>query len=153
MPVAMRAAAGRGRPYRGSGTVYVLHFAEPYHHARHYVGYTDNLPARLADHSAGAGARLLAAVGAAGIGFDLAWTWPNASRAFERKIHRYKRTPTLCPLLTLNPRRSPLPHNRHQHHNRQPSSRRQRQSSRHQPVLRWSPHRRHQSSVTCCRAT
>jgi predicted GIY-YIG superfamily endonuclease len=98
MPVAIRATGARGRRYRGSGTVYLLHFATPYQHARHYVGYTDNLPARLAEHSAGSGARLLAAVAAAGIGFELAWTWPHASRTFERKIHGYKRTPELCPI-------------------------------------------------------
>ena len=26
------------------GTVYLLHFSEPYKHARHYTGWTEDLP-------------------------------------------------------------------------------------------------------------
>ena len=29
------------------GTVYLLHFAVPYKHAAHYLGWTSNLPARI----------------------------------------------------------------------------------------------------------
>jgi predicted GIY-YIG superfamily endonuclease len=32
------------------GTVYLIHFDRPYHHARHYIGYTDDVDARLAGH-------------------------------------------------------------------------------------------------------
>ena len=39
-------------------TVYLLHFAPPYKHARHYLGSTDDLDARLAAHRSGRGARL-----------------------------------------------------------------------------------------------
>ncbi|MBB5085041.1 putative GIY-YIG superfamily endonuclease [Nonomuraea endophytica] len=31
-----------------TGTVYLLHFAQPYRHARHYLGWTTDLQARLA---------------------------------------------------------------------------------------------------------
>jgi hypothetical protein len=40
-----------------TGTVYLLHFSAPYRHARHYTGWTDDLPARLTAHAAGRGAR------------------------------------------------------------------------------------------------
>lgn len=32
------------------GTIYLLHFSKPYKHARHYIGYTDDLDKRLARH-------------------------------------------------------------------------------------------------------
>lgn len=70
------------------GTVYLLHFDRPYRHARHYVGWTSNLDGRLAEHTAGHGARLLAVVHAAGIGWHLARTWPG-SRA---RHHDHGRT-------------------------------------------------------------
>ena len=42
-----------------AGTVYLLHFDQPYKHARHYVGWTArNVRCRLAEHAAGRGARL-----------------------------------------------------------------------------------------------
>jgi hypothetical protein len=33
-----------------AGTVYLLHFSAPYKHARHYTGWTDDLPGRLDQH-------------------------------------------------------------------------------------------------------
>ena len=46
-----------------TGPVYLLHFDQPYKHARHYVGWTArNVKRRLAEHEAGRGARLLAVV-------------------------------------------------------------------------------------------
>jgi hypothetical protein len=50
------------------GVIYLLHFDRPYRHARHYCGWTNDLPARLADHAIGRGARLLEVVAAEGIG-------------------------------------------------------------------------------------
>lgn len=41
------------------GVIYLLHFQRSYHHARDYLGYTDNLDARLAAHRAGRAARWL----------------------------------------------------------------------------------------------
>ena len=35
------------------GVVYLIHFDEPFQHARHYLGYTKNLDTRLAAHRAG----------------------------------------------------------------------------------------------------
>ena len=80
------------------GTVYLLHFATSYRHARHYVGYTQDLDQRLSDHSAGRGARLLAVVREAGIPFVLARTWQCVDRQFERRLHHAKNSPKVCPI-------------------------------------------------------
>ena len=81
--------------------VYLLHFDEPYRHARHYVGFAET-PAtfgrRVAHHRNGTGARLLAVVSAAGIGFTIARTWPDADRTQERKLKNRKNAPRLCPV-------------------------------------------------------
>ena len=70
---------------RQPGTCYLLHFSQPYKHARHYSGTADDLPARLAEHEAGRGSRLLAVVKAAGITWTLARTWPGG-RQRERQL-------------------------------------------------------------------
>jgi hypothetical protein len=92
-----------------AGTVYLLHFDQPYKHARHYVGWTESsrsLNARLARHEAGHGARLLAVVRAAGIGWQLARMWPG-SRARERQIKRQGGHARKCPLCGVTPRSLP----------------------------------------------
>ena len=58
-----------------TGTVYLLHFDRPYGHAAQYTGWTTDLTARPAQHANGHGARLLAVVKSAGIGWELARTW------------------------------------------------------------------------------
>ena len=68
-------------------TVYLLHFDQPFGHARHYVGSCADgrLDERLAEHAAGRGANLLAHAVAAGVSFRLARTW-NGGRKAERAI-------------------------------------------------------------------
>ena len=46
--------------------VYLIHFDEKYHHAQHYLGYTGDLENRIAEHAAGVGSPLLAAVSESG---------------------------------------------------------------------------------------
>ncbi len=92
-----------------AGTVYLLHFDQPYKHARHYVGWARNVKRRLAEHAAGRGARLLAVVRDAGIGWQLARLWPG-SRARERQIKRQGGHARQCPLCGVRPRA--LPRNR-----------------------------------------
>jgi predicted GIY-YIG superfamily endonuclease len=87
-----------------TGTVYLLHFNQPYKHARHYVGWTArNIKVRLAEHAAGHGARLLAVVREAGIGWQLARLWPGG-RARERQIKRQGGHARKCPLCGVTPR-------------------------------------------------
>jgi hypothetical protein len=57
---------------------------------------------RLAAHERGEGARLLAVVHAAGIGWTLARTWPG-SRARERQIKRQGGASRCCPLCGVRP--------------------------------------------------
>lgn len=86
-----------------AGVAYLLHFHRPYRHARHYTGWTTDLPARLAEHAAGHGARLLAVVAEAGIGWTLARTWPGATRADERALKRQGGASRRCPLCGITP--------------------------------------------------
>jgi predicted GIY-YIG superfamily endonuclease len=86
-----------------AGTVYLLHLDPAYKHARHYVGWTSNLDARLEAHRAGRGARLLEAVKEAGGSFRLVRTWAG-SRSLERAIKDRKEAPKLCPDCSPSPK-------------------------------------------------
>ena len=44
-------------PFGVPGTIYLIHFDTPYRHARHYMGFTTNLPQRIKRHKAGRGSR------------------------------------------------------------------------------------------------
>jgi predicted GIY-YIG superfamily endonuclease len=81
--------------------VYLLHLSKPVNAARparHYLGSADDLPARLAQHASGRGARMLAAAAARGIGWEVARTW-DGGRPLERRLKNRKNAPReLCPL-------------------------------------------------------
>ena len=77
--------------------VYLLHFHVPYKHARHYLGPTDDLAARLKQHAAGSGARLMEIVAAAGINWTLTRAW-HGDRHTERMLKQLKDACALCPL-------------------------------------------------------
>lgn len=79
------------------GTVYLIHFDTPHEHARHYLGWSENLPARLTAHANGRGSKLMAEIGRQGIGWRVSRTWPNETRHFERRLKRRKNSPRLCP--------------------------------------------------------
>jgi hypothetical protein len=68
-------SAKRGNSGAPFGVVYLVHFTEPYRHARHYTGWTADLDSRLIEHQAGRGARLLQVITQAGIEWTLARTW------------------------------------------------------------------------------
>lgn len=87
------------------GVVYLLHFDRAYKHARHYTGWTSDLPARLEEHAAGHGARLLAVLAAHGITWQLARTW-TGTRGRERRLKIQGGASRRCPLCGVNPRRS-----------------------------------------------
>ena len=89
------------------GVIYLLHFERSYHHARHYLGYTDDLEARVAAHRAGHGSPLVAAAVRDGIEFCVAATWPG-DRHEERRLHRYRNSPRrLCPICRAEPDPAP----------------------------------------------
>ena len=85
---------GTGQP----GTVYLLHFDQPYGHARHYLGWAraGRLEARLAMHGKAGGSALMRAVAAAGIEWRLARTWPG-DRYRERQLKQRGHT-RQCPI-------------------------------------------------------
>ena len=78
-------------------TVYLLHFARPYAHAKHYIGVATNLERRLHQHRKGCGARLMEVLALAGIDFTLARTW-KGDRRRERQLKKQGGASRLCPL-------------------------------------------------------
>ncbi|MCW7072219.1 MAG: GIY-YIG nuclease family protein [Methanophagales archaeon] len=90
--------------------IYLLHFERPINPdrpARHYVGYTRNLAARIQSHRAGNSARLLEVAHQRGIKFEITRVW-EGSRADERKLKNHHNTPRYCPLCNATPRSLPL---------------------------------------------
>ncbi len=78
--------------------VYLIHFAEPYKHAKHYLGSSDDLSRRLDQHHNGTGARLMQVVREAGISWVVARTWPGGRR-LEFALKRQHNAPkNLCPI-------------------------------------------------------
>ena len=78
------------------GTIYLLHFDQPFGHAKHYTGWAKQLERRLAHHRAGTGANLLRHVKAAGIGWTLTRTW-DGDRNLERRLKNMGGASRLCP--------------------------------------------------------
>lgn len=84
------------------GIIYLLHFAQPYQHARHYTGWTEDLPDRLELHASGHGARLMAVIRHAGIGFILTRVC-EGTRHTERAIKNSGGAVRYCPLCSPRP--------------------------------------------------
>lgn len=104
----MTGAPESSEPVASSGgTVYLIHFDKPYKHARHYTGWASNLPARLKEHRAGHGARLMQVIKEAGITWHVSRTWPG-TRNLERAIKERKEAPKLCPDCTPKPKPGPV---------------------------------------------
>lgn len=81
-----------------TGTIYLIHFETRLKHARHYLGYSDDLGRRMAQHRSGNGARLMEVITAAGIAWKVVRTWAG-DRTFERHLKRRKNVPKrLCPV-------------------------------------------------------
>jgi predicted GIY-YIG superfamily endonuclease len=91
----MTASLGTKAP--PNGVVYLVHFAKPYGHARHYTGCTADLDSRLSEHQVGRGARLLHVIIQARIGWTLARTW-EGTRERERQLKRQGGASRRCPI-------------------------------------------------------
>lgn len=87
------------RIIRQASYIYLLHFTTPVGHARHYLGSTNDVERRLAEHRAGVGARLPQVAVIRGAELILARTW-KGGRMKERAIKdAYHHAFTaLCPL-------------------------------------------------------
>lgn len=92
----MSAASVASRPVAGC---YLLHFDPPYKHARHYLGWADDIERRVREHlSAGSKASpLVRAALAAGCKVRLARVWAAYSRDWERSTKNGRNVPRLCP--------------------------------------------------------
>jgi hypothetical protein len=69
----------------------------PYGYARHYTGTTPHLAARMAAHLTDSDVKIMQAVRRAGIGWQLARTWPGG-RARERQLKRQGGAARHCPV-------------------------------------------------------
>ena len=78
--------------------VYLLHFARPHRHARHYLGWSRDLDARIAANRKRQGARLVEVVVSSGNDFMLARTRPSAARSEERRLKLQHNSPRYCPI-------------------------------------------------------
>ena len=78
--------------------VYLLHLSQPMSHARHYIGWANDLDARIAHHRDGTGARFTQVAVQRGIELLLARVWPDQDKAFERRLKNYKHPTTFCPM-------------------------------------------------------
>lgn len=85
------------------GITYLLHFDKKYHHAQHYLGWTNDLPKRLREHKNGKRERcvLTHVIKNAGIKFVVVRTW-DGPLAVEKKLKRRKNNRKLCPLCNPN---------------------------------------------------
>jgi predicted GIY-YIG superfamily endonuclease len=77
--------------------VYLIHFDPPYKQAKHYLGWSDDVPARFEKHCNKTGARLTQVAVDAGCKLVLARTW-NGNRKTERQIKNQKHSPRMCPI-------------------------------------------------------
>jgi predicted GIY-YIG superfamily endonuclease len=93
--------------------VYLIHFNEPLSHARHYLGHAADIPARISAHRAGNGAKIMQAVTARGIDWQLARTWPtdtiSAAWGIETALKNWRNGPRICPICTPGTRRAANP--------------------------------------------
>lgn len=99
--------------------VYLIHFAKPLAHSRHYIGYTpdEQLKSRIDKHRKtkltretdpitgdtkwvkhGEGANIMGAVNTKGIGWEVVRIWPTGDRTLERKLKDTKKSRVYCPI-------------------------------------------------------
>lgn len=83
------------------GYVYLIHFDAPYHHARHYIGWTRDLAARFQRHAEGHGSPLLRAVTAAGIRWRVVRLFIGG-KALERHFKDFHGAGRLCPYCCID---------------------------------------------------
>lgn len=84
------------RKRRYNGWVYLIHFDKPYKHAKHYLGFTRDIPLRELRHRAGNGANIMRVVNEAGIGWKVVRVW-YGDRYLERKLKAHSGT-RYCPI-------------------------------------------------------
>lgn len=92
------------------GYLYILHFDEPLHHAKHYSGSTKNLRQRLVAHASGAGSKLTKWLADHGLNWRLgavATAPGNKLRAIERELKARKNACDFCAICRNTPFKVP----------------------------------------------
>lgn len=92
-----RSANGR-RTGHIIGSVYLVHMARALNGARHYLGFSTNVPQRVKAHKAGRGSPLLGAATKRGISWKVVRTWRKRDGYFEQELKRKNELKELCPL-------------------------------------------------------
>jgi predicted GIY-YIG superfamily endonuclease len=87
-------------------SVYILHLSPPLKHARHYVGFSEQVKKRFNHHLAGTGSRFTQVCREKGITLTLAVVIRHASREDERRIKtasrmRLRERCPVCFILTV----------------------------------------------------
>ena len=84
--------------------VYLLHFDDKIgNHAQHYLGFAEDVDARVAEHMAGRSrARLMEVCVERGVGFTLARVWEGGNRTLERHLKNQKHAWRHCPICRGN---------------------------------------------------
>lgn len=80
---------------------YLIHFDQPISDGRpaqHYLGWSNDIDAREAEHRAGRGARLIQVAIERGINFRRVRVWEGYSRTDERKLKNRRDARALCPI-------------------------------------------------------
>src|SRR6266567_6741267 len=83
------------KPLEGS-KVYLIHLDKPLNHARHYLGFSEDLFKRLQQHRNGQGAAFMRAIEKQGISWHVSRIW-DGDRAFERVLKDQHNASHLCP--------------------------------------------------------
>lgn len=99
----LRVSANGRRLGHQVGTVYLVHAARAFRGARHYLGFTQNLKARVARHKAGRGTPLLGNMTERGISWRVVRTWRGKDGYFEQQLKR-KGLASLCPVCSRGKR-------------------------------------------------
>lgn len=80
------------------GSVYLIHLSRNLNGARHYLGFSTNVAARLERHKAGRGAPLLKAAAEKKIPFRVVRTWRKRDGYFEQALKAGNELRDLCPV-------------------------------------------------------
>jgi len=80
------------------GNVYLIHFSRAFNSARHYLGFSTDIAARVERHKAGRGSPLLKPVTAAKIPWRVVRTWRKRDGNFERELKEGSDLRDLCPV-------------------------------------------------------
>ena len=76
--------------------VYLIHLEKPLKHARHYLGFSEDLQGRVQQHRNGRGATFMKAITKEGISWHVSRIW-DGDRELERILKNQHNASHLCP--------------------------------------------------------